>query len=81
MPNNLIEIIGNTNRKSNCHNCSRIIEGGETKVKINYPHPTGFRYYYLCKDCAIKMLIELQRRILWTKTKSKLNGEKKNDKN
>jgi RNase P subunit RPR2 len=64
MPDQFVQIIQETTRKSTCHNCSRIIVANETKVKINYPHTLGFRYYYLCKECGIKLLVELQRRLI-----------------
>jgi hypothetical protein len=64
MPDELVEVISNTSRKSNCHNCRATILGAETKLKINYPHDNGFRYYYLCKPCATKLLNELNKRVI-----------------
>jgi len=61
MPTSMVEIRNNTSRKSRCHNCNRVIEGIEKRLVINYPHPTGFRYYYICKDCGLKILGEFQK--------------------
>lgn len=64
MPSQLVELTTDTNRKSRCHNCNKIILGSETRLKINYPHPLGFRYYYICKECSTKLLNQINQRLI-----------------